>query len=548
MMAEVDQDWADLQAYARSRDEAALARVIQRHASVVYASCLRQVRDPALAADAAQAVFIVLAKKAGTVRPHTLASWLFNAGRYASRNALRAERRRRKHEKEAAMRADAVVTPNDRNAVDWRLDEAIARLPGKDRQAILLRFFHDQTHEQIGRALGTTTHAASTRLRRALDKLRRYLRGGGIDVMPAALEASLLAAAAQHAPPEFIDGAIRAAIGASATAASVAIAAHTLTRMAIRRFTQAAAAAIALGVLVVGTVLAIPSASSQPAVSSTASSEPEWRKPFDAVYTLDEGESIRRVLPPFIPSRLDFYRAYHHPRPASMPGPGAGPQTAWNAGVVGGPPPVAMQLEWDPQTRRIESIERRIYDAPWRFERNIVNLVGLRPDQISIPPNMLHRDLPGDWIYRKGSTPDRRLKSFQKILQNTPDAFRYEVKKLKRDVIVIRGTFVPADWPDQTISLTFDAKDKGKPVQAGDIIYFIRIMTMKLGRPLVNEWAGSDQASIVFPQNKDFKVRDLKGEAQDKRLREILQSMSQQMHVELLLETREIETYVFTPG
>src|SRR5688572_25078145 len=167
MMAGVDEDWDDLQAYATRRDEVALTRVIRRHADFVYQACLRQVRDPGLAEDAAQAVFIVLAKKAGRIRQGALVGWLFNVARYASHNALRSEKRRRKYEKEAAVPANAVIEPSamadDIGAV---LDKALARLADKDRQALLLRFFRDRSLENVAATMGTTAEAAKMRIRR----------------------------------------------------------------------------------------------------------------------------------------------------------------------------------------------------------------------------------------------------------------------------------------------------------------------------------------------------------------------------------------------
>src|SRR6476646_2572488 len=81
---------ADLLArYAGGRDEAAFAALVRRHGPMVRAVARRAVRDPHLAEDVAQAVFLVLARKAGQLaRPDRLAVWLFGVARRLAARAV----------------------------------------------------------------------------------------------------------------------------------------------------------------------------------------------------------------------------------------------------------------------------------------------------------------------------------------------------------------------------------------------------------------------------------------------------------------------------
>src|SRR3954468_11884046 len=96
-----------LQAYTRAGDRAALGRLVARLLDVVYSAALRQTRgDVPLAEDVTQAVFVTLARKAGSIRGRAaMASWLFRTTRYTAANALKMERRRRHHEHRAAEAA-----------------------------------------------------------------------------------------------------------------------------------------------------------------------------------------------------------------------------------------------------------------------------------------------------------------------------------------------------------------------------------------------------------------------------------------------------------
>src|SRR5262245_32048311 len=87
-----------LAAFLTTRDEPAFAELVRRNGPMVFGVCRRVTGDHHLAEDAFQAVFVVLAAKAGSVRPRAaLAGWLYGV---AHRTALRArtmsDRRRRR--------------------------------------------------------------------------------------------------------------------------------------------------------------------------------------------------------------------------------------------------------------------------------------------------------------------------------------------------------------------------------------------------------------------------------------------------------------------
>ena len=90
-------DWLLLRRYTREDSQAAFATLTARYVNLVYAVCLREVHNPALAQDVTQAVFLLLARTAPSFRSKTaLPGWLFRTARFTARNARTREERRRR--------------------------------------------------------------------------------------------------------------------------------------------------------------------------------------------------------------------------------------------------------------------------------------------------------------------------------------------------------------------------------------------------------------------------------------------------------------------
>src|SRR2546423_4863327 len=142
-------DWQCLSEYVREGSESAFREVVVRHVDLVYATCRRVLpaRDAHLAEDATQAVFVILAKKARTIRRNmSLVGWLHNTARYVACNAMRMAANRRRHEMEAAQmpRYKRDVAASNNVAEDV-VDRALDRVEGQERDAILLRVFEGRT-------------------------------------------------------------------------------------------------------------------------------------------------------------------------------------------------------------------------------------------------------------------------------------------------------------------------------------------------------------------------------------------------------------------
>ncbi len=122
--------------------EAAFEELVIRHGPMVLRVCRGLLHDLHDAEDAFQAVFLVLANRAGSIRHRrSLASWLFGVARRVAKRDRRSAARRRARNQVLAERTPEIELPAERDP-DWGiLHEEIQDLPQRLRAPIVLCYF-----------------------------------------------------------------------------------------------------------------------------------------------------------------------------------------------------------------------------------------------------------------------------------------------------------------------------------------------------------------------------------------------------------------------
>src|ERR1041385_8612173 len=119
---------------------------------------------------------------------------------------------------------------------DWNklrplLDEAMGTLKESDREAVLLRFFENRPHEEVGAHLGVSENTARMRVDRALEKLRAQLVRRGWTTSTATLSIAISANAVQVAPAGLAAALTTASLGAAASGTTITFAVLKLMGM-----------------------------------------------------------------------------------------------------------------------------------------------------------------------------------------------------------------------------------------------------------------------------------------------------------------------------
>jgi RNA polymerase sigma factor (sigma-70 family) len=161
--------------FARSRSDAVFARIVERHGGMVQRACRRILGDPDAAEDAAQAVFLVLARRATAVRGEQLGAWLHGVAVRVSMRQRRDRSCRVRHERRAAQLAPSGSGEEREPELDARLDQALAQLPEPLRQAVVLCHLEGRTQQEAARIAGCAPGTLGWRSSEGIKRLRRLL-------------------------------------------------------------------------------------------------------------------------------------------------------------------------------------------------------------------------------------------------------------------------------------------------------------------------------------------------------------------------------------
>lgn len=170
-----------LERFVNSRDEGAFETLLQRHGPMVLGVCRRILRSEADAEDAFQATFLVLVRKANSIRPKGMVgNWLFGVAQNTALKAKAMIHKRRVKERESGTLPKPAAAEEVWQQVQALLDEELGRLPDKYRVTIVLCDLEGKTIKDAARRLDWPQGTVATRLAQGRRLLAKRLSKHGL--------------------------------------------------------------------------------------------------------------------------------------------------------------------------------------------------------------------------------------------------------------------------------------------------------------------------------------------------------------------------------
>ncbi len=270
-----------LQRFIGNRDQAAFTVLVQRHGPMVLSICRRVVGDLHAAEDAFQATFMVLVRRARSIRRKSLlGGWLYGVALHVAlkakaQSAARCRRERQFTAMTPAQPLDNLLSQELREV----LDDEVDRLPEKYRTAIILCYFQGKSHEQAAQELGLPKRTVTSRLGRGRELLRQQLTKRGL-ALSAGMMATALGENVSASPIgalliiNTVKSAVSMAGSKAVSAGCISVAAAALAEEAIKEMigvkTTLLVVALILGLAVGGAALAGIGAMRQPSRAVTS--------------------------------------------------------------------------------------------------------------------------------------------------------------------------------------------------------------------------------------------------------------------------------------
>ncbi|WP_157506629.1 RNA polymerase sigma factor [Gemmata obscuriglobus] len=479
--APVQPDRDLLARFVHDRDEAAFTALVHRHGPMVYGVCRRLLGNCADADDAFQAVFLVLANRAGALaqRP-ALGGWLYEVAVRVAKKARTTFERLRRHERRAAEgRMEHVFDPAPDDSAEW-LDRELAALPERLREPVVQCLIRERPRAEVAAELGIPEGTLASRLDAARKRLAERLARHRVPLALGGLLASVPSSLTAATTKRVADG----------SGSAIHQLAQEVTKTMSLSMKRAAPAVLAVAAAVGGLLLATDRSappSSPPGDTlvvrraAPVSAEPAWLATFRKRYALKDGEYVKRVAPPYVDERKEYmYRVWYPEK--QTPEDEAKAREILDRDQL----TLALFLNFDGArvTTRTSVSAPGLCDIPER-ERDgkmlsvwdtVAYVTEWEHPEIAIDPKSsdhpllsrkdhtsVTRSVSGDFVIRKGAPIEKVVRQLERIFRDECKLdVRLTLKEEEQTVFVVGGTFKPKppEWRPKK-ELDFYAAEDG---------------------------------------------------------------------------------------
>lgn len=260
-----------------------------------------------------------------------------------------------------------------------------------------------------------------------------------------------------------------------------------------------------------------------------------WRQGFNKVYHLEDGLVLKRIAPPFIPERQDYYQHEESSQASHIE------RT-----------PDFFTFHWDGELRK------------WglgfgRGNRPLRSVLGsnlsINRNKYEGPKELLDVDVPGDWIVRKDASEEEKLKALEGILaHDIGRRIRFVKRTAKRRAIVVTGRFkyyrLPAVQDDRWIHMfcgEFNMEDAGGGGTADSVHQFLEEIGDHVNMSVVDQSEPSGKRRIPYRHHRSAYLGRVEDPGEKKaKVLQLLDNISRQTNLEFRLAQHSVEKWFVT--
>jgi hypothetical protein len=262
-----------------------------------------------------------------------------------------------------------------------------------------------------------------------------------------------------------------------------------------------------------------------------------WRQAFDEVYRLEEGEILKRIAPPFIPERVEFYRNEESHQAQAIP-----------------EPPDYFTFHWE--DNMLKKWGLGFTGGERSLDSFLRGNLGVKANQFDGPEELLQIEVPGDWLIRMPSTIEERLGALERILSDEIGRdIRFEKRKVELEVVIASGDFKfhpPSGTYDRDgVHLFTDELDPDERAGGGtadSVNGFLGRLGGLIDMTVIDETSTpSEEIKIPYRHHHSSYLRKVKDKADKKRkLSILLANLSKQTELRFRIEKRPVDIWFVT--
>jgi len=265
--------------------------------------------------------------------------------------------------------------------------------------------------------------------------------------------------------------------------------------------------------------------------------EPEtdsWRAVFESVYRLEDDQILKRIAPPFIPERMDFYKTESAHQAEAIP---RGPDR--------------MIFHWDGKLRRWGMGFGRISALS-----NVLNHVLLmNHSEYTGSKELLNLKLPGDWIIRNEMPQDIKLAALEDLIEaELGRNIRFEKRPTEREVIIASGRFKfhppVGTYESTSVHMYADEVDPDERSGGGtdrSLAEFLETLGDRVNIPVIDRTEPIEEISIPFRHHRSSAIfREPDEQERARKLRLMLDHLTEQTELQFEMTTQPVEVWFVT--